>query len=344
MRTEFRKNVVEKQFVHVTLSKTRGDPSGGALQAPPVKPWGGEGRLAGALIEPAFEVWNCRCTLVASMPGYDAFEDRNESKLETSYEDWKAGRDPKKGKPSGRSLKEFVGTPAAERAARRAGVSKAQLRRRIVARLGADGKTGCDFPSMSRVEQQEVLARAVGSGTHAAGSGARARWASQYANETMEIVPTSGDALHLEGDPMGVPVPDDVFPMLKGASISHTHTTPIAGTFGTDDINLTVDGKVRSHEVHATLTGITYRLDRLPGCTDEMAGAFKRDFAAYDASTVDDLSYAFWQEHYQQAGVPMDDYDMVEVDKLLKPKLHEWLSEHAGEYGFRYTTREGQGL
>ncbi|WP_147344359.1 MULTISPECIES: hypothetical protein [unclassified Olsenella] len=95
------------------------------------------------------------------MPGYDAFEDRNASKLETSYEDWKAGRDPKRPKPSGRSLKEFMGTPAVGKAASRAGVSRAQLRRRIVARLGADGKTGRDFPSMSRAEQQEALREAV---------------------------------------------------------------------------------------------------------------------------------------------------------------------------------------
>lgn len=95
------------------------------------------------------------------MPGYDAFEDRNTSKLETSYEDWKAGRDPKSAKPSGRSLKEFMGTPAAERAAKRAGVSKAQLQRRIVSQLNADGRTGRDFPSMTRSEQQEVMSRAI---------------------------------------------------------------------------------------------------------------------------------------------------------------------------------------
>ncbi|MBM7000316.1 hypothetical protein I3I95_09365 [bacterium] len=284
------------------------------------------------------EVWNCRCTTVASMPGTDALKDRNAKKLETSYEDWKAGRDPKS---SGRSLKEFMETPAVGKAAERAGVSTGQLRDRIVARLKAEGRTGRDFPSMTRAEQQTVLARAVGSGTHAAGSGARARWASQYANETMTIVPMFGETVTLEGDPLGVPVPDDVFPLLNGASVSHTHTTPIAGTFGADDISLTVDGKVKSHEVHATLTCVTYRLDRLPVCTDEMAEAFERDFIAYDSSTFDDLEYSFWKEHYEKAGIPMDEYDIIEVDKLLKPKLHEWLSEHAGEYGFRYTSREG---
>lgn len=92
------------------------------------------------------------------MPGYDAFEDRNESKLENSYEGWKAGRDPKRPKPSGRSLKKFMGTPAAKRA----GVSKARVRDAITDKLGRRGRTGRDFPSMTMAEQQAVLKRACG--------------------------------------------------------------------------------------------------------------------------------------------------------------------------------------
>lgn len=112
---------------------------------------------------PGREVYNCRCTLVAAVDGIDQSAAARFSRLPDgmSYEEWKAGRDPKRAKPSGRSLREFMETPAADRAAKKAGVSKAQLRRRIVARLGADGKTGRDFPSMTGAEQQEALREAV---------------------------------------------------------------------------------------------------------------------------------------------------------------------------------------
>lgn len=96
------------------------------------------------------------------MPGADALKGRNAKKLETSYEDWKAGRDPKKQKPSGRTLKEFIDTPAVGKAAGRPGMSKARVRKAIADELKRRGKTGRDFPSMSRAEQQAALKEAVG--------------------------------------------------------------------------------------------------------------------------------------------------------------------------------------
>lgn len=90
---------------------------------------------------PASEVWNCRCTLVASVPGHDVFD----------------GRDPKRPKLSGRTLGEFMETPAVGKAAGRPGMSKARVRKAIADELRRQGRTGRDFPSMSRAEQQAVL-------------------------------------------------------------------------------------------------------------------------------------------------------------------------------------------
>lgn len=114
-------------------------------------------RYPGDPAGPASEVWNCRCTLVASVPGHDAFEGRDASKLSTSYEDWKAGRDPRRKVPSGRSLREFMDTPAFRSAAARPGMSRARVRGAIVDELASQGRTGRDFPKMSRTEQQEML-------------------------------------------------------------------------------------------------------------------------------------------------------------------------------------------
>lgn len=114
-------------------------------------------RYPGDPTGPAAEVWNCRCTLVASIPGADALKGRNAKKLETSYEDWKAGRDPKRPRPSGRSLKEFMDTPAVVKAAGKPGMSRTRVRKAISDELKRQGKTGRDFPSMTRAEQQQTF-------------------------------------------------------------------------------------------------------------------------------------------------------------------------------------------
>ena len=62
---------------------------------------------------------------------------------------------------------------------------------------------------------------------------------------------------------------------------------------------------------------------------------------AYDSETFEDLRYEYWKEHYEAIGIPMDERDDIEVDKLLKPRLHQWLSDNAEAYGFRYSSKKG---
>ena len=74
---------------------------------------------------PAAEVWNCRCTLVPSMPSYDAFKGRGASKIGDDYDAWKYGVG---GKPDEAKLADM----AAEEA----------LLRRKLAWLGAEKSYG----------------------------------------------------------------------------------------------------------------------------------------------------------------------------------------------------------
>ena len=93
------------------------------------------------------------------MPGTDALRERNAKKLETSHEEWKAGRDPKS---SGRSLKEFMETPATRSAIERAGLSNTKARSLIADELAKEGKSGGDFRKLTRSEQRGILSRALG--------------------------------------------------------------------------------------------------------------------------------------------------------------------------------------
>lgn len=297
---------------------------------------------------PAEEVWNCRCTTcVASVYGVDLTGDMaRPSELvdagdPEAYARWKAGHDAdeRATHASGRSMRSFMQLKSVQGHMRKAGLTEQQLRDRLREQLRAEGHADLrSFPGLSRGQQQEALRRALAV-PNKVSSGARSAWLSQFEPEVMTIRTRGGEVVSLVGDASGVNVGDDVMAMLDGAEVRHTHTTPVGGTFGADDINLTVDGRVAAHEVHATLTGWTYRLERRPGCTDETAGRLKEEFAAYDSSEYEELGYRYWQEHNEAAGMPMSDGDWLEVDKLLKPRLDAWLSANAERFGYSYSSR-----
>lgn len=114
---------------------------------------------------PAAEVWNCRCTLVASVPGHDAFGERNTSKLETSYEDWKAGRDPKRQEPADRTMASFFQMPGTIAKLNSSGVSMTEARRRLTEQLGEYGISSGSFRKMSAGDQQRALDAALSRAT-----------------------------------------------------------------------------------------------------------------------------------------------------------------------------------
>lgn len=118
-------------------------------------------RYPGDPTGPASEVWNCRCTLVASIPGHDAFGERNTSKLETSYEDWKAGRDPKKQEPADRTMASFFQMPGTIAKLNSSGVSMTEARRRLTEQLREYGISSGSFRKMSAGDQQRALDAAL---------------------------------------------------------------------------------------------------------------------------------------------------------------------------------------
>ena len=118
-------------------------------------------RYPGDPAGPASEVWNCRCTLVASVPGHDAFEERDASKLATSYEEWKAGRDPRRKVPSGRSLREFMATAGVVADIARLGVTAGEAEGAVRDVLAGMGRRGAGaFSGLTRGEQRGVWGRA----------------------------------------------------------------------------------------------------------------------------------------------------------------------------------------
>lgn len=110
---------------------------------------------------PASEVWNCRCTMVAALPGHDVFGERSTSKLETSYEDWKAGRDPKRQEPADRTMASFFQMPGTIAKLNSSGVSMAEARRSLTEQLKEYGISSGSFRKLSRGDQRTALDAAL---------------------------------------------------------------------------------------------------------------------------------------------------------------------------------------
>lgn len=152
------------------------------------------------------------------------------------------------------------------------------------------------------------------------------------------MVTQDGEKIELSGDQTGVEIPQSLWKKLENAKVKHTHTTTIGGTFGVDDIYMTTESWVKTHEVEATLQRKSYRLERTPGATKESAAQFASDFDAFDKAMLEERRYEYWEEHYAAAEVPIPDSEWWRIDKILKGDLDKWLAANAEKYGYKYTS------
>lgn len=167
-------------------------------------------------------------------------------------------------------------------------------------------------------------------------------WARQFPNEELYVELANGELFHKEGNPLGVTVYDkDTVSSFADGKAKHTHTTPIGGTFGEDDVNFTVAVWLKEHEVEATQHGVAYKLVRTDRATKESAEAFRREFEHDVSKRYDEL---LGEAYDASGGDKTHGYgptleDELRAEKMTAAYRHEWLSAHAGEYGYEYSYR-----
>ncbi len=131
-----------------------------ALVAEVEEPFPNGCRYPGDPQGPAAEVWNCRCTLVPDLEGYDALSDgRHDKNLKgISYEDWKAGKNPPKPKEgSGRSFAKFGAMPSVLNQLDKFGITADQYReatREVMRGYGLGDLR--QFATLTKADQREV--------------------------------------------------------------------------------------------------------------------------------------------------------------------------------------------
>lgn len=162
-------------------------------------------------------------------------------------------------------------------------------------------------------------------------------WLKQFENETLLARLVTGEIFIKTGTPIEVELTEEEFALIKGASIRHTHTTSIGGTFSKEDIWLTVDAKSPSHTVLATISNKKFMLERTAAVDDLQARRFAEAFEREELSFLHSARESIWTSEYEPYELPLDNEGMIKAEVMVKSHMHKWLCSNASAYGFIYS-------
>lgn len=156
----------EKQWMAALDSRTRESHRKlDGKHVPPDEKFDNGCRFPGDPEAPAAEVYNCRCTLVAYIPGHNVMEGREQQRVGSlSYEEWKRGvKEQQPEAASGRSLEKFLELPSVQQRMEKSDVSKKKLVDAMREDMRSQGfKDLRAFKTLPKSRQQSTLKRVCG--------------------------------------------------------------------------------------------------------------------------------------------------------------------------------------
>ena len=142
-----------------------------------------------------------------------------------------------------------------------------------------------------------------------------------------------------------MPPKEDLIKLLPGSghtslhnvALVHTHTTRVGGTFSVEDINVLVEYGLKSNTARETQgEKRQFVLERTRKTNIELGRELVEDYRQFTKVTWDDVSFSYWEEHYEALEIPFYDADTTEAEKMLRELQHKWLMENAQRYGYNY--------